>query len=104
MSIDNTTFFDRFYEISKEIFNTDFKNEQERKNHFILRLCEEAGGEHIYLPKGIIGASPTSQALVKARHSIIKSEFNGRNIRELCKKYKVSPQVIYNILRKKDDK
>lgn len=57
------------------------------------QLSFEWGGAMIYIPKA-------ASNLLSRRNEKIISEFNGSNQAELSRKYKVSIQWIYSLLRK----
>lgn len=57
----------------------------------VSRVVEEFGGEQIYLPKD-------SGAFMAARNAAIRQEFDGRNKRELARKYGLCPRRIEEIL------
>lgn len=50
------------------------------------------GGIQIYIPKGVTQN-------IKLRNLKIRREFNGSNHVKLCKRYKLSLQRVYDILR-----
>lgn len=100
-SQEEVTFLDTLFEVAKEIFSTDFKSEQFQKNYFLVRLEQELGGGIFYIPRGRAGNRPASDVIRKARAAVIKAEFNGRNMRQITKKYNISQQAVYDILKGK---
>lgn len=56
-------------------------------------ISRNFGGEMVYIPKD-------SAFLRQAKHQDILSEFDGTNHRELARKYGVSMQAIYHILKR----
>lgn len=56
-------------------------------------LRRRRGGDTLYIPTGI---APGGR---RQRDQAIRSEFNGRNIRELCAKHRLSRSRMYDILR-----
>ncbi|MEN6539439.1 MAG: Mor transcription activator family protein [Mizugakiibacter sp.] len=54
------------------------------------------GGREIYIP--VIDNTIRKDA--QQRYASIKKEFNGRNMRELMRKYKVSKRTIYRACKK----
>lgn len=59
----------------------------------VIEICEKFGGCQIYFPK-------SNSLYRKNRDNIIKDEFNGKNLRELSIKYKISETQIRNIIKK----
>lgn len=51
------------------------------------------GGTEYYLP----GHPPTDRV---TRNALIRAEFNGRNLRHICRKYAVSKTTVYRICRR----
>jgi len=59
-------------------------------------LRANKGGTSIYIPKGMVLDN-------NKRNENIYKEFNGDNHEELCKRYKISIQWLYKILKKSGD-
>ncbi len=58
----------------------------------LIRLSERFGGTSIYVPQ--------RRELVKQRiYGMIRSEYDGTNIKELAGKYDVSESTVYNVIR-----
>lgn len=58
----------------------------------LIRLSEHYGGTSIYVPQ--------RRELVKQRvYGMIRSEYDGTNIKELAGKYDVSESTVYNVIR-----
>lgn len=58
----------------------------------LIRLSEHFGGTSIYVPQ--------RRELVKQRvYGMIRSEYDGTNIKELAGKYEVSESTVYNVIR-----
>jgi Mor family transcriptional regulator len=87
---DKTLLGDSFTAIKEELSN-DFTVEQIVT--FFCCFCDYFGGAQIYFPSG----SMLKQAIT---HSLIYKEFNGSNVRELTRKYKVTENNIYRIIEK----
>jgi len=51
-------------------------------------LSKKLGGQDVYIP------APSKSE----RDNQIKAEFNGRNKEEVCKKFKISPRRLYQIV------
>ena len=59
----------------------------------VLAMADYMGGRALYLPRG--------HALKTAlRHAQIYREFTGNNIPWLVRRYKISEQMVYNIIRR----
>ncbi|ELO1827803.1 positive regulator of late transcription [Vibrio cholerae] len=59
----------------------------------LARLCKDTGGMQYYFPKG-------EQLEDQLRWMYIWRDFDGKNILELSRKYKVSTQNIYSSIRR----
>ena len=57
-----------------------------------LRLCEEYGGDKIYIPK-------VDAWNVEQRRELIRKEYNGYNVKGLAKKYHLTVRTVQNILK-----
>lgn len=58
----------------------------------LIKLSEHFGGTSIYVPQ--------KRELVKQRvYGMIRSEYDGTNIKELAGKYDVSESTVYNVVR-----
>ena len=85
-------------EIYREIFDVVMKVVPEAEAIMIVNLIADMyGGEQIYLPK-------KERLLRILRNWTIKEEFNGRNIREIAKKYKLTTAQIRAIVSKVNKK
>ena len=87
---DKTLLGDSFTALKEELSN-EFTVEQIVT--FFCCFCDYFGGAQIYFPSG----SMLKQAIT---HSLIYKEFNGSNVRELTRKYKVTQNNIYRIIEK----
>lgn len=56
-----------------------------------LRLARHWGGVLIYIPRGLV---------IDEMHWTLYSEFNGHNVKELARKYNISEQWAYSIIKK----
>lgn len=56
-----------------------------------LRLARNWGGVLIYIPRGLV---------IDEMHWNLYSEFNGHNTKELARKYNISEQWAYSIIKK----
>lgn len=56
-------------------------------------MAETWGGQNIYVPKGL-------EMALHSRDEQIWSEFNGHNHNELARKYKISAQWVYTIVKR----
>ena len=61
--------------------------------NFIL-LCRAFGGTSIYIPK-------EEELLRKEKYCQIEKEFNGKNIKELARKYGISERTVYKVIKRK---
>jgi len=59
------------------------------------QIRREVGGTNSYMPK----TSPWQGRI--ARNLTIKKKFNGRNLDEICREYKVSRATVYRICKNK---
>lgn len=57
-----------------------------------LRLV--VGGDNVYFPKR------TTLREKRARDHAIRAEFNGRNLHDICRKYRVSRRTVYRACQK----
>ncbi|HDR1038462.1 TPA: hypothetical protein QB307_000842 [Pasteurella multocida] len=67
---------------------------EEITQNIINKIYLHNGGMVIYIPKG-------NSTNINSRNRLIRQEFTGDNHAFLAKKYGLSLQMIYNILRKK---
>lgn len=60
-------------------------------------MAENWGGQNLYFPKGIVFQ-------ITERNSHIYDEFDGSNVAMLSRKYKLTRQAIYQIIRQERQK
>ena len=58
----------------------------------LLELAKVYGGTQIYIPK-------PEELLKNRKYKAISEEFDGTNIKELAKKYRVSESTVYRLVR-----
>ncbi|HHC6514870.1 TPA: Mor transcription activator family protein [Vibrio parahaemolyticus] len=87
MNPDNEFIFDLFLSKAKEI-GLDKRDAFK----FICLMISDFGGLQFYLPK-----DSTYKKLVV--YKLIHKEFDGTNVKELSKKYSMSTQTIYRIIK-----
>jgi Mor family transcriptional regulator len=57
-----------------------------------LAIAIYMGGQQIYLPAG-------NRLKIAIRDTLIYAEFNGRNLKHLCKKYRLAQTALYGVLK-----
>lgn len=65
---------------------------ENNEDYFIQCLIERMAGEIVYIPNN-------AQARIGLKTKRIKQEFNGKNHTELARKYDVSVQWIYKLIK-----
>ena len=60
-----------------------------------MKIIDTAGGEFLYLPKRQTLEQPL-------RYKAIKSEFDGRNIKELARKYGITERRVRSIIKEEE--
>ena len=73
------------------VINSDLKKGKSAQE-MMLSLIDQFGGQVIYMP-----CAKSFKAFVRDQQ--IFAEFNGRNTKALCRKYKLSEPHIYSILK-----
>ena len=71
--------------------NPDIKNPVDIGIKVADHIAHHWGGQSLYIPKNL-------HSKLSNRNQEIWSEYNGRNTKHLCKKFKLSEQRIYQIL------
>lgn len=91
----NDKFRDDFFSTLAETVNTLCETDKGIK--VAKEITRLYGGSVIYVLKN-------QQEQIDERHEAIFADFDGKNIKQLALKYKVSEQTIYNIINKMRDK
>lgn len=68
----------------------------------LVQRIIEWGGENNCVGREFYWPASYRRFTVAERNAAIRSEFNGRNLRDLCERYDVSHQTIYRIVRRNE--
>ncbi len=80
---------------AEDIFSSILKvvDDYELAQKILRQILEDNGGLRIYLPQA-------ESAFRAEKETAIMAEFNGLNSKELCRKYQISSNTFYTILRR----